>query len=183
MLMAKKKKKKRSARSRSKRQESLVERIAVAAAVLGLIVLPMLILFPMQIWQDANPQEWEQAQIVYADHARHSKRNGSVYVMYDADGRQWHVPSQDAFDPEGFFAEVQPGDELTIRYCTWLSGNIVQSIEGYLDYEVAAQRSRETARTDNYIYAAVLLAGVILMGYIVRQLNKIYRFFPGKGRA
>lgn len=158
-----------------------MERIAVAAAVLGLIVLPMLILFPMQIWQNANPQEWEQAQIVYADHVRHSTRSGSVYVMYDADGRQWSMPDRDAFDAEGFFTEVQPGDELTIHYCTWLSGNIVESIEGYHDYEVAAERSRQMAKSENRAYAFVLAVSLILVGYLVWQLNKIYRFFPRKG--
>lgn len=183
MLMAKKKKKKRSSRSRSKQDLDFAVQKATAAALVLLIFLPMVILFPARIWNHANPQEWEQAQIVYADHVCHSTRSGSVYVMHDAEGRPWHMPDREAFDPEGLFVEVQPGDELAIRYYTWLSGNIVQSIEGYRDYEVAAEHSRLMAKSENWAYAFVLAVSLMLVGYFVRQLNKIYRFFPGKGSA
>ena len=143
----------------------------------------MLILFPMRIRQDANPQEWKQAQIVYADIVRHSTKSSEFYVMHDEDGKAWSMPDEDTFDLERFRDEVQPGDELTIRYDIWLSMRSVRSIEGYLDYEVAAQRSRESARTDNYIYAAVLSVGVILMGYLVWQISKRHRLFPKRGKV
>lgn len=181
--MAKKKKKKRSSRSRSKQDFDFAVQKATAAALVLLIFLPMVILFPARIWMHANPQEWEQAQIVYADHVRHSTRSGSMYVMYDADGRQWSMPDRDAFDAEGFFSEAQTGDELTIRYYTWISGNIVQSIEGYHDYEVAAQQSRQMAKSENWAYAFVLAVSLTLAGYTLCQVNKVHPFFPRKGRT
>ena len=88
------------------------------------------------------------------------------------------MPDADAFDFEQFAAKIQPGDELTIHYYRSNAMYMVKSIEGYFDYEDAAQRSLKIAKTESYVFTAVLVLSGILVWYIVYQLDKVKHFLP-----
>lgn len=171
-------KKKRTSRSRSKRNLTEAKEKTWCAALFLLLLLPIIFMSPLRIWREANPQGWEQTRIIYADHVRRSAKSSDIYVMHDTDGRPWRMPDEDAFDLEQFASEVQPGDELTIHYYRTNSMYMVKSIEGYFDYEDAAQRSLIIAKTDSYVFAAALAVSGMLVWYIVYQLNKIHHFLP-----